>query len=197
MRSRYDDPSFDDAAHPLPRLGGPTFALRFRAARLIWMTSWRLLAAWTPAPLHRWRNLILRCFGAQLHPSAIVYGSASIWWPANLIMDRHASLGPGAICYNVAPVTLGPFANVSQRAHLCTASHNIQESAFTLIARPIVLQANCWIAAEAFVGPGVNVGEGAVLGARGVSVKPLEAWTVYAGNPAKPVGKRNTSAGIS
>lgn len=196
MKSRYDDPCFDPSSRALPILGGPTFAFRFRIMRLAWLVSWKLLAAWTPSPLHPWRNRLLRLFGAKLDPTAIVHGSTVIWWPANLSMGRNASLGPGAVCYNVAPVVLGSFAIVSQRAHLCTGTHNIQDPGFALIARPITLRANCWVAAEAFVGPGTEVGEGAVLGARGVAVRSLDPWTVYAGNPARAVATRSRDAAI-
>lgn len=84
-----------------------------------------------------------------------------------------------------------------QLVHLCTGSHDIQDSAFPLVARPIEIKANAWVAAEAFVGPGVEVGEGAVLGARGVAAKSLLPWTVYVGNPARPVGQRRPEAGAS
>jgi putative colanic acid biosynthesis acetyltransferase WcaF len=40
------------------------------------------------------------------------------------------------------------------------------------------------------VGPGVSVGAGAVVAARAVAVRDVEAWTVVAGNPARPVGVR-------
>jgi putative colanic acid biosynthesis acetyltransferase WcaF len=194
MKSRYDDPTFKAAGRASPLLGGPTFALKFRLMRLAWLVTWRCLAAWTPSPLHPWRNRLLRLFGAKLHPSAIVHGSTKVWWPGNLVMGQNASLGPGVHCYNIAPITLEAFATVSQRAHLCTGSHDIQHPGFALVSRPIVLRRNCWIAAEAFVGPGTDVGEGAVLGARGVTVKPLDGWTVYAGNPARPVALRRRSA---
>jgi putative colanic acid biosynthesis acetyltransferase WcaF len=46
------------------------------------------------------------------------------------------------------------------------------------------------VAAEAFVGPGVTLGDGAVLGARGVAFADLEPWTVYIGNPMREVRKR-------
>jgi len=134
--------------------------------------------------------MILRLFGASMHKTAIVRSSARIWWPANLTMDAHSSLGPGSICYNVAPVTLAPFAIVSQGAHLCTAGHNIDQHDFPLTAAPIHIGACAWIAAEAFVGPGVSMAEGAVLGARGVSFRDMEPWIVYAGNPAKAVRQR-------
>ncbi|UPA27548.1 putative colanic acid biosynthesis acetyltransferase [Shinella oryzae] len=194
MKSRYDDPAFDAGGRATPLLGGPTFALRFRLMRLAWLVAWRCLAAWTPSPFHPWRNLLLRLFGAKVHPTAIVHGSTVIWWPGNLTIGRNASMGPGVICYNVAPVTLEALAVVSQRAHLCTGTHDIHKASFPLVARPITLRHKAWVAAEAFVGPGTNVGEGAVLGARGVAVKSLEPWTVYAGNPAKAVASRRRSA---
>ncbi|MCX2698799.1 LbetaH domain-containing protein [Ochrobactrum chromiisoli] len=177
-----------------PMEGGATFTLNHRLQRLCWQVTWLMLAAWTPSFLWRWRGAILRAFGASIHKTAIVRGSARIWWPKNLVMDAHSSLGPGALCYNVAPVTLAPYAIVSQRAHLCTAGHNIDQHGFPLTASPIVIGACAWIAAEAFVGPGVTVGEGAVLGARAVSFRDMEPWMVYAGNPAKPIRARRKSA---
>lgn len=173
-----------------PLEGGATFTFSHRLQRLCWQMTWLLLAAWTPSFFWRWRGTLLRAFGASIHKTAIVRGSARIWWPANLVMDAHSSLGPGAQCYNVASVTLAPYAIVSQGAHLCTAGHNIDQHDFPLTAAPIVIGACAWIAAEAFVGPGVCVGEGAVLGARAVSFRDMEPWMVYVGNPAKPVRAR-------
>ncbi|RCS22658.1 putative colanic acid biosynthesis acetyltransferase [Phyllobacterium salinisoli] len=190
MLSRYSDPHSLPCAASAPLLGGPTFALRHRLMRLVWSAAWLLLAAWTPSFMWRWRGLILRAFGAQIHKTAIVRGSARIWWPAHLSMGAHSSLGPDAICYNVAPVSLADFAIVSQRAHLCTGTHDINHPNFPLKTRPIFVGMHGWVAAEAFVGPGVTMGEGAVLGARAVASKDLDAWTVYAGNPARAVKTR-------
>jgi len=48
-----------------------------------------------------------------------------------------------------------------------------------------------WICTDAFIGPGVTVGEGSIAGARAVVVKDVPAWTITAGNPAKFIKKRN------
>lgn len=197
MRSRYEDSSFNGTMTTLPRFGGPTFALQFRLQRLAWMVTWLLLASWTPPPFRRWRNFLLRSFGARIHPTATIHAKAIVWWPGHLVMERYASMGPGVICYDVAPITIAEFASVSQRAHLCTGSHDVQDPEFPLISRPIVICANAWVAAEAFVGPGVTVGEGAILGARGVAARSLKPWTIYVGNPVKPVGQRQPEAGAS
>src|SRR5271170_6488234 len=93
-------------------------------------------------------------------------------------------------CYNVAAIELGEQAIVSQKSFLCTASHDYQSVSFELVVGPIIVGARAWVAADAFVGPGVRIGEGAVLGARGCAFKDLDPWMVYSGNPATPLRKQ-------
>lgn len=170
--------------------GGPSFSLRHRALRAAWAVVWTLFAAWTPPPFHRWRALLLRLFGARLARNARVHGSAKIWYPPNLVMEENTLIGPRVICYCVAPIRIRRNAIISQGAHLCTGTHRIDEPSFQLEAEPITIGANAWVAAEAFVGPGVVLEEGAVLGARGVAFKSLPAWSIHAGNPARLLRKR-------
>jgi putative colanic acid biosynthesis acetyltransferase WcaF len=161
-----------------------SFPLRHRLFRAVWQLSWLLLAAWTPPPLRLWRRLILRAFGAKVEGKGDVRGSARVWYPPHLILGEGATIGPRVNCYNMAPIELERFALVSQGAHLCAGNHDIDHPDFTLFSKPILLRAHCWVAADAFVAPGVTIGVGAVLGARGVAFGDLEPWTVYVGNPA-------------
>ena len=110
--------------------------------------------------------------------------------PWNLVMKDYSCLASGVDCYNAAVIELGESVTVSQRAFLCTASHNISSLCNEQIEKPIILRKMSWIAAEAFVGPGVTVGEGAVVGARAVVVRDVEPWNVVGGNPAKVLRKR-------
>ncbi|MBV9997022.1 MAG: hypothetical protein JO127_17605 [Caulobacteraceae bacterium] len=173
-----------------PRMGGATFPLSHRLYRLVWSLAWASLGTWTPAPLHGWRRLLVRLFGGKIAPTAHIYGGVRIWYPPNLSMAAHACLAAGVDCYCMDEISLGEHALVSQGAFLCAGTHDITDPEFPLITAPIRIGAEAWIAAEAFVGPGVTVGEGAVLAARAVSVRDLEPWTVYAGNPARPVKQR-------
>jgi putative colanic acid biosynthesis acetyltransferase WcaF len=179
-----------DARISRSREGGASFPFRHRMFRLLWSFTWALLGRWTPSPLHAWRRTLLKLFGARIHSSAKVYPSARIWFPPNLEMKANACLGPGVTCYCMDVITLEEYALVSQGAHLCAGTHDVDDPHFQLVTRPIRIGANAWIAAEAFVGPGVTVGEGAVLGARSVAMKELAAWTIYTGNPAEPVRGR-------
>lgn len=165
--------------------GAASFTLRNRLYRLAWSITWTLLASWTPAPyFFWWRRLLLRAFGAELAATARVYPSVKVWSPANLRMADYATLGPGVHAYTMAPISLDRYALVSQRAHLCAGTHDIDDPGFQLKVRPIAIGARAWIAAEAFVGPGVTVGNGAVLGARSCAMRDIEPWKVYSGNPA-------------
>lgn len=179
-----------DAQHAKPLEGGPSFSLRHRLFRAVWGVTWLCLASWTPPPLHAWRRWLLRCFGARLERGARVYGSARIWYPPNLSMAAHACIGPDVHCYCMGPISIGERAIVSQRAHLCAGTHAIDDPDFQLIARPITIGPQAWVAAEAFIGPGVNVGAGSVVGARAVVLRDTQPWGVYSGNPAQCIKTR-------
>jgi len=163
---------------------GPTFTLKNRVKRVVWKLAWLLTARWTPPPFHRWRVLVLRLFGAKVSWRAAVYPSVEVWAPWNLTIDDYGSLGPGVRCYNIAPIKLCERAIVSQGGYLCTGTHDFRDPEFPLTAEPITIGPRAWICADAFVGPGVVVGEGAILAARGVAFDHLQAWSIYKGNPA-------------
>ncbi len=168
----------------------PSPDLQDKLRRALWTIVWLLLFRTSPVPLHGWRRLLLRLFGAHVGKYARPYPSARIWAPWNLTMREHSCLGPGVDCYNVAPIVLGMSCIVSQRASLCAATHDFREPGFPLVVGEIVIGDGSWIAAEAFVGPGVIVGEGAVVGARAVLMKSIPVKVVVVGNPATIVAQR-------
>ncbi|MEM5563996.1 DapH/DapD/GlmU-related protein [Psychroserpens sp. AS72] len=132
-----------------------------------------------------WRLFLLRCFGAKLHPKAHVYSSVKIWAPWNLIMKEYACLAPDVDCYNVAVISIGAHTTISQKAYLCSASHNITLKSNPLIFEPIIIEDQAWVGADAYIGMGVTIGQGAVVGARACVFKDVKPWTIVGGNPAK------------
>ena len=159
--------------------------------RLLWGMVWNVFARPLPRSMGSgWKRFLLRLFGAKIHPTAVVYSSAKVYYPANLILERYACLASDVDCYNVAPIRIGANSTVSQGAYLCTASHDITNPLNPLITAPIVIEDQAWVAAGAFVGMGVTVGQGAVVGARAAVFKNVEPWTVVGGNPAKFIKKR-------
>ena len=165
-------------------IGGPSFSLRNRAMRAIFAFVWLLCAHWTPPPLHTWLVLLLRLFGSRIGRNVRIYGSTRVWYPPHLVIGDRSLIGPHVNLYNQGEITIGSDVVVSQGAVICASTHDTADPNFQLILRPIKIGDNAWVAAEAFVGPGVTVGEGAVLGARAVAVRELEPWRIFSGNPA-------------
>jgi putative colanic acid biosynthesis acetyltransferase WcaF len=162
-----------------------------KLGRLAWSITQATLFRWSPVPMHGLRCSLLRLFGARISRSVHIYPTSVIWAPWNLEMAKGSCLGPRVICYSVARVKLGSGALVSQGAHLCSATHDHRDPAFPLVTGVIEIGDGAWVAAEAFIGPGVCVGPRAVIGARAVAMRDVAAGLVAVGNPAQIVGERN------
>lgn len=164
---------------------------KHQVVRMLWSIVWGLFARPLPRSVGSgWKRFLLRLFGARIHSTAVVYSSAKVYYPANLVMEKYACLASDVDCYNVAPITIGENSTVSQGTFLCTASHDITNPLNPLITAPIIIEDQAWVAAGAFVGMGVTIGQGAVVGARAAVFKTVEPWTIVGGNPAKVIKKR-------
>jgi putative colanic acid biosynthesis acetyltransferase WcaF len=173
------------AANPHP--------LSNRIVRVLWSICYTLLYRPTPNLAHKFRVLLLRMFGADIHPTAHPYPKCRIWAPWNLKMAAHSCLANNVDCYNVARVELGEYAIVSQYSYLCSASHDFNDRGFPLFSKPITIERQAWVAARAYIGPGVTIGEGAVAGANSCVYKDVEPFAVVGGNPARIISRRNLS----
>lgn len=149
------------------------------------------LYRFSPRLLWGWRTALLRLFGAKIGSHVQIHPSVRIFLPWNLEVGDWSSIGFDALVYNLGRVTIGERVTISQRAHLCAGSHDYRDRAMLLLKPPIRVGDGAWICADTFVGPGVCVGEGAVLGARSVVMRDVERNAVMAGNPARKVAERN------
>jgi putative colanic acid biosynthesis acetyltransferase WcaF len=168
----------------------PAFSLPNRLKRLAWNVCWVLLYRLSPRPMHGWRVLLLRAFGARMGENCHFYPSSKIWAPWNLFCADNVTAGDGAEIYNPAPMRFGSHAIVSQGGFLCGATHDCDDPAFPLLACSSTIGAYAWVCARAVVSPGVNLGEGAVLGLASVATRDLDPWMIYAGVPATKVRER-------
>jgi len=161
---------------------------------------WRMLWAITQATLfrfsfhtwNRWRIFLLESYGADIDSSCMIRRTATIECPWNLTIGRNSCLGDSVIVYCLGKVTIGERVSISQGAHLCAGTHDYTKSEMPLLRLPIVVEDDVWLAADSFVGPNVTVGQGAILGARGVAMHDLDPNMMYAGNPAILLKSRPT-----
>jgi putative colanic acid biosynthesis acetyltransferase WcaF len=168
-------------------------ARKYSSDEMIRRVLWTLMQPFfrfSPRPCFGWRRFLLRCFGANIGRSVHVYSSAIIYFPWNLEAGDESAIGEHAFIYNLGRVTLGPRVTISHRAHLCAGTHDHTRREFPLLRPPIVIGSDAWICSDAFVGPGVRIGEGAVVAARAVAMKDVQAWTIVVGNPARESKKR-------
>lgn len=167
------------------------FSIRNKIGRLFWnIVRMFLFRPFILNSFNKWRVFILKCFGANIEWTSTVYASAKIWAPWNLEMGSYATLGPQVDCYNQGKIIIKAHTTVSQKSYLCSSSHDISDPKFKLVLKPITIEQEAWIAADAFIGPGVTVGKGAVIAARSSVFEDVEPWSVMRGNPAVFVKKR-------
>ena len=155
----------------------------------IWMmVQWLFVSSWIPGSMHR--RLLLKAFGARIGTGAIIKPGIQVKFPWRLSVGANAWIGENAWIDNLAEVKIEDSAVLSQGVYLCTGSHDWTSPGFDLITQPITIKRGAWVAARSTVGPGVTVGEGAVLGLGSTTSQDLEPWTIYSGAPAEAVKNR-------
>ncbi len=157
--------------------------------RLTWSVVYLFLFRYSPRLLYGWRNLILRIFGSQIGKKVKIYPSVKISLPWLFDIGAGSVLAWDVRVYNLGKVTIGKKTIISQNAHLCGGTHDFRNPGFKLLRTGLTIGNNVWIAADAFIGPSVHVGDDAVVAARAVVVKNVPQGTIVGGNPAKNIGQ--------
>jgi putative colanic acid biosynthesis acetyltransferase WcaF len=166
---------------------------RPRLVEALWLlVQWALVSSWIPGSAHR--RWLLRAFGARVGRGVQIKPGVRVKFPWRLEIGDHSWIGEDVWIDNLAPVAIASDCCISQRAYLCTGSHDWSRPTFDLIVHPIEIKQAAWVAACSIVGPGVTVGEGAVLGLGSVATRDLDGWTIYAGTPAQPIRKRKVES---
>lgn len=141
---------------------------------------------WMPWP-SALRVPLLRLFGAQIGRGVVVRAGVSVSFPWRLSVGDFVWLGEDVGVLSLAEVCIESNVCISQRAYLCTGSHDYRREDFKLVTRPITVRAGSWVAAAAFVAPGVEIGVGAVVAAGSVVTRDVPPNTLVRGNPAEVV----------
>lgn len=171
-------------------LTGPSFSLKNRLSRIVWGFVYFLFFRFSPIPFHRWRAFLLQLFGAKVGKGVRVYPRVKIWAPWNLELADQCGVANGAILYSQGKISIGKRSTVSQGVHLCAGTHDYTQPGFPIKIGTIKVGDFSWIAAEAFVHPGVQIGEGCIIGARSVVTKDMPVWMICTGHPCRPIKER-------
>lgn len=129
--------------------------------------------------------------GAKIGKKVRIFPSVKITFPWLLEVDDRAVISWGVRIYNLDKISIGKKTVISQFAHLCGGTHDLKNPGFKLKRTELKIGNGVWIAADAFIGPNVHIGDNSVVGARAVVTKDIETGKIVAGNPAKIIGVRN------
>lgn len=160
----------------------------------VWWLVQSLLFHPSPQFMYGWRRFLLRLFGAKIGRSVLLRPTVRVTYPWKLTIGDNSWVGDFAELYTLGEITIGSNAVVSQYVYLCTGSHDMSTPTFTIFTKPIVIEDEAWVAAGAFVHPGVTVGRGSVVAARSVVNRNTLQNRVYAGAPAADIGPRQRQA---
>ncbi len=169
------------------------YSRRELGERLLWALLQPLFRC-SPRLLYGWRRVLLRLLGARIGRAVQIHPRVRIFLPSLLSIGDEAAVAEDVRLYNLGPLVIGAQATVSQGAHLCGGSHDDADPALSLIRAAINIGDAAWICADAFVGPGVTIGEGAVVAARAVCLRDVPPWQVVAGVPARQIRERRLRA---
>jgi len=178
---------------PMMRQSSP-WTLSEKLQRMAWGAVQGTVFRFSPHNAYGWRSFLLKMFGAKLGKKARLRRTALIEIPWNLTIGDHSVVGDYAILYCLGPVKIGKFVTISQYAHLCAGTHETHTRRMELLRPPITIGDDVWVAADAFVGPGVTIGDRTILGARASAFHDLPPGMIAVGNPARAVRKRDFAA---
>lgn len=167
------------------------YTLRNKFVRFFFNIIWALFVRPFPGKLSRkWAIFILNSFGANVHPTSVIYSSSKILMPWNLIMHENSCIANNVIVENSDKIVIGAYSIISQYSYLCTASHDFRDIDFPQFSKPIIVGEKCWVCANSFIGPGVKLGDGSIVGASSSVFKNVDEWQIVGGNPARNLGQR-------
>jgi len=158
--------------------------------RFAWSIVQALLIHTSPSRAMGWRRFWLKLFGANVGELSGTRSTTRIVHPWLLTLDNYTMLGDGVTVYNLGQVTIGEHSVVSQNVHLCAGTHDYTKPDLPLIRSSITIGRGVWVCADAFIGPGVTIGDNAIVGARAVVIKDVPPGVVVAGNPAQVIKPR-------
>jgi putative colanic acid biosynthesis acetyltransferase WcaF len=161
-----------------------------RVGLLLWTIIWPVFCGWTPKPLNAWRLMWLRIFGCRIEGTPFVHQRARIQIPWHVTLHDKSCVGDRANLYSLGEIELRRSCVIAQEAYLCTGTHDFNNPKLPLVTAKITIGIDAFVGARAFIMPGVQVGDGAVVGACSLVIDNVEPRMIVAGSPARFIRSR-------
>lgn len=142
-----------------------------------------------PDQQERRREILNQLFGS-CHPLTFIEPSFHCDYGFNIHTYGLTVINYNCIILDTSPVHIGAGAFIAPGVCLSCAGHSVypeQRTEGISTSKPIVLEENVWIGANAVVCGGVTIGKGSVIGAGSVVLHDIPAGVVAAGVPCRPI----------
>ncbi|WP_420320943.1 acyltransferase [Flagellimonas sp.] len=115
--------------------------------------------------------------------------------PERLFIGNNVYIGPGARLYSKGKIQIEDGVICGPNLTIYTYNHNYFDSKYlpydeVYKLKPVHIGKNVWIGDSVSVIPGINIGEGSIIGMRSVVVKDIPPFSIVGGNPAKVIRMR-------
>jgi len=163
---------------------------RFPLSSPLFYRAWAKRLLLFPSVLGRnWKRFRLGLKGAEIHPLAEIGLVRIEGHKRNLKVGKLSFLGRVHIALH-DEVQIGERVCINDGVEILTASHDLNDPEWKHVKGKITIGDYVWIGTGAMLLPGVNIGKGAVVGARAVVTKDVAPYHVVTGTPASPIHKK-------
>jgi putative colanic acid biosynthesis acetyltransferase WcaF len=167
----------------------------FRGRSLLMVQTWNIvnntIFRWSPRLANNFRAFLLRSFGANIGVNVLIRPSVVITYPWKLTLGASSWLGDNVIIYSLGNITIGSNTVISQNSYLCAGDHDYKSVNFCIRSHPITIGNGVWVAADVYIGPGSDIGDDVVIGARSSVFGVISKGNIAFGSPCKVIKKRD------
>ncbi len=166
----------------------------FRGRNAVYVQLWWIVQGLLFKPLpqicYPIRRALLRAFGAKIGKGVLIRPGVEVTFPWKLVIGDYSWIGDDVTLYTLGPITIGSNTVISQKSYICAADHDYAHVTFPIRERPVRIGDQVWISGDVWVGPGVTIADGAVVGARSNVVNDMPEAMVCVGSPCRPLRHR-------
>ncbi len=149
-----------------------------------------LLIRISPKIFNSWRCFIYRLFGAKIGKGVKIAPSAKFMYPWNITIGDYCWIGDNVELYSVDKIIIGNNVAFAHNIFIATAAHDVYDSKFNTISKPVIFKDEVWISSNVFINMGITLEKGVVIGSGSVVTRNMPQGYICVGNPAKPIKER-------
>lgn len=145
-------------------------------------------------PSHHFRRFVYRFAGMKIDKGSVIHMHARFYNPSNISIGEDSIIGEFAVLDGRDKLSIGSHVDIASNVMIYNSEHNVHTVHFaaveSIVKAPVVIEDYVFIGPRAIILPGVTLGKGSVVGAGAVVTKPVGAFEIVGGVPAKIIGER-------